>query len=79
MLKTLTWAISGALLLLLGCSTNQVQWYKAGVSQATFTRDKAECEENLLGTGTTGFSKQVYTLEGCMEGKGYRAIPASSQ
>ena len=79
MLKTLTWALSGALLLLLGCSTTQVQWYKAGVSQATFKRDKAECEETLLGTGTTGFSKQVYTLEGCMEGKGYRAIPASFQ
>ncbi|MDH5428472.1 MAG: hypothetical protein OEY57_09905, partial [Nitrospirota bacterium] len=64
MVKTHTWALlSWALLLSFGCSTTSVQWYKAGVSQATFSRDKAECEESLLGTGTTGFSKQVYTLE----------------
>ncbi|MDH5773968.1 MAG: hypothetical protein OEZ57_03510, partial [Nitrospirota bacterium] len=64
MVNTHTWALlSWALLLSFGCSTTSVQWYKAGVSQATFSRDKAECEESLLGTGTTGFSKQVYTLE----------------
>jgi len=79
MINKLGWALSLALLVTFGCSTTPVKWYKAGVSQATFSHDKAECEESLLGTGTTGFSKQMYTLEACMEGKGYRAIPASSQ
>jgi hypothetical protein len=75
----LGWALSLALLGTFGCSTAPVKWYKAGISQATFSHDKAECEESLLGTGTTAYSKQAYTLEACMEGKGYRAIPVSSQ
>ncbi len=66
-------------LVIFGCATNSVTWYKAGVSKETFLRDKAECEDSLLGTGTTGYSKQLYSLEACMEGKGYTAIPASSQ
>ena len=56
-----------------GCSTTPVKWYKAGVSQATFSRDKAECEDALLSTGTTQELKDVYSFEGCMETKGYRA------
>ncbi|TFG59869.1 MAG: hypothetical protein E4H32_09485 [Nitrospirales bacterium] len=79
MINKLGLASSLTLLLTFGCSTTSVQWYKAGVSQATFSHDKAECEKSLLGTGTTAYSKQAYTLEACMEAKGYRAIPASSQ
>jgi uncharacterized protein YigE (DUF2233 family) len=60
-------------LLTFGCSTTPVKWYKAGVSQATFSRDKAECENAWLETGTTEKTKEVYTFEGCMEAKGYRA------
>jgi hypothetical protein len=56
-----------------------VKWYKPGTSQATFTRDKADCEEALLSTGTTQRTKELYSLEGCMEAKGYTAIPLSSQ
>ena len=62
----------------MGCA-QPTKWYKAGVSQATFSRDKAECENSLLGTGTTGFSKHAYTIEACMERKGYTAVPTSSQ
>ena len=61
------------------CSTAPVKWYKPGTSQATFTRDKADCEEALLSTGTTQRTKELYSLEGCMEAKGYTAIPLSSQ
>jgi hypothetical protein len=63
----------------ISCSTAPVKWYKPGTSQATFTRDKADCEETLLSTGTTQRTKDIYTLEGCMEAKGYMAIPVSSQ
>jgi len=62
-----------------GCSTNPVKWYKPGTSEATFTRDKADCEEVLLATGTTQMAKEIYSLEGCMEAKGYTAIPRSAQ
>jgi hypothetical protein len=61
------------------CSTTPVKWYKPGTSQATFTRDKADCEEALLSTGTTQRIKGVYTLKGCLEAKGYTPIPLSSQ
>lgn len=62
------------------CSTTPVKWYKPGVSQATFSRDKAECEDALLSTGTTQKLKDVYSFEGCMEAKGYRvAISGASQ
>ena len=60
-------------LLTFGCSTTPIKWYKPGVSQATFSRDKAECEDALLSTGTTQQLKDVYSFEGCMEAKGYRA------
>ena len=60
-------------LLIFGCSTTPIKWYKPGVSQATFSRDKAECENAWLTTGTTEKTKEIYTFEGCMETKGYRA------
>jgi hypothetical protein len=63
----------------LSCSTAPVKWYKPGTSQAIFTRDKADCEEAVLSTGTTQRIKQVYSVEGCLEAKGYTAIPLSSQ
>jgi|GEM_PF-645108 len=67
-------------LLTFGCSTTPVKWYKPGVSQATFSRDKAECEDAWLTTGTTELTKEVYTFEGCMEAKGYRpAISGAPQ
>ncbi len=59
-------------LLALGCSTTPVKWYKPGVSQATFSRDKAYCENAWLETGTTQRTKGIYSFEGCMEAKGYR-------
>lgn len=61
------------------CSTAPVKWYKSGTSQATFARDKADCEEAVLSTGTTQRNKQVYSVEGCLEAKGYTAIPLSAQ
>jgi hypothetical protein len=67
------------ILVALGCSTAPVKWYKPGTSQATFIRDKADCENALLSTGTTQRTKEIYSLEGCMETKGYTAIPLSSQ
>jgi len=73
--------ILGLLAILAGvsCVSDPVKWYKPGTSQATFTRDKANCEEALLSTGTTQRTKEIYSLEGCMEAKGYTAIPLSSQ
>jgi hypothetical protein len=76
-IKKLEWTV--AVLLACGCSTSSVEWAKTGASQATFSKDKSECEDLLLATGTTGYSKNLYTFESCMEAKGYRAIPASSQ
>lgn len=61
------------------CSTAPVKWYKSDTSQATFTRDKADCEEAVLSTGTSQRTKQIYSVEGCLEAKGYTAIPLSSQ
>ena len=81
-MKNLRIALSLSLLTILlaiSCSTAPVKWYKPGTSQATFTRDKADCEEALLSTGTTQRTKELYSLEGCMEAKGYTAIPLSSQ
>lgn len=66
-------------LLTIGCSTTSVKWYKPGVSNATFSRDKSECEDALLSTGTTQRIKGVYSLEGCLEAKGYRAVPNAPQ
>lgn len=63
----------------ISCSTAPVKWYRSGTSQATFSRDKADCEESVLSTGTTERSKQIYSVEGCLEAKGYTAIPLSSQ
>ena len=68
-----------AILTAVSCASASVKWYKPGTSQATFTRDKAACEEALLSTGTTQRTKEIYSLEGCMEAKGYTAIPLSSQ
>lgn len=67
------------ILAILSCSTAPVKWYKPGTSQATFTRDKADCEDALLSTGTSQRTKDIYSLEGCMEAKGYTAIPPSSK
>lgn len=61
------------------CVSDPVKWYKPGTSQATFTRDKGDCEEALLSTGTTQRTKEIYSLEMCMDAKGYTAIPLSSQ
>ena len=67
-------------LLTFGCSTTPVKWYKPGVSQATFSRDKTDCENAWLETGTTQKTKEVYSFEGCMEAKGYRpAISGAPQ
>lgn len=79
MIKMLVWALALALITTIGCSTTAVQWYKPGVSQTTFSHDKADCEDALLATGTTEMTQKVYSLEGCMEAKGYTAIPPSSQ
>lgn len=78
------WNLNALLCLLIvftafSCSTAPVKWYKPGTSQATFIRDKAECEQDLLSTGTTQRTKDMYSLEGCLEAKGYTAIPPSSQ
>ena len=59
----------------ISCSFNSGKWYKPGVSKATFSRDKADCEDSLIGAGTTEFSKEVYSLEGCLERKGYTQVP----
>ncbi len=61
------------------CASAPVKWFRSGTSQATFSRDKADCEESLFSTGTTQRTKEVYSLEGCLEAKGYTAIPLSSQ
>lgn len=61
------------------CASDPVKWYKPGTSQETFVRDKSDCEEALLSTGTTQRTKEVYSLEGCLESRGYTAIPLSSQ
>lgn len=66
-------------LLAIGCSTTPVKWHKPGVSYATFSRDKSDCEDALLTTGTTEKIKDVYSLEGCLEAKGYRVIPDAHQ
>lgn len=63
----------------ISCSTAPVKWYRPGTSEATFTRDKADCEGALLATGTSQMAKEIYSLEGCMEAKGYRALPPSTQ
>lgn len=62
-----------------GCSNTSGKWSKPGASQAMFSKDKAECEDSLLATGTTGYSKNLYSFEACMEAKGYTSIPASMQ
>ncbi|MEO8327269.1 MAG: hypothetical protein ABI618_15565 [Nitrospirota bacterium] len=61
------------------CISDPVKWYKSGTSQETFTRDKSDCQEALLSTGSTQREKDIYSLEGCLESKGYTAIPLSSQ
>jgi len=66
-------------LLTLGCSTTPVKWYKSGVSQATFSRDKADCEDAFDGTGTTGETQEFDSLEGCLEAKGYQTISDTPQ
>lgn len=68
-----------AILTGLSCASAPVKWFKPGTSQATFSKDKADCEEALFSTGTTQRTKEVYSLEGCLEAKGYTAIPLSSQ
>lgn len=81
MKKTQIALLIGFMTILTGvsCVSDQVKWYKPGTSQETFTRDKSDCEEILLSTGTTQRTKDIYSLEGCMEYKGYTAIPLSSQ
>ena len=78
-IKMLVPTLALALMTTFGCSSTGVQWYKPGVSQATFSRDKADCEDAIIASGTSEISHQVYSLEGCMEGKGYTAIPPSPQ
>ena len=72
-------SISFLVLITIGCSTNSGKWSKPGATQATFSRDKADCEDALIGAGTTQFSKEVYSLEGCLEKKGYTQIPNASE
>lgn len=68
-----------AILTAVSCASAPVKWFRPGTSQTTFSRDKADCEEALFSTGTTQRTKEVYSLEGCLEAKGYTAIPLSSQ
>ena len=78
-IKILVSTLALALTSTFGCSASGVKWYKPGVSQTTFSRDKSDCEDAIIGSGTSEISHQVYSFEGCMEGKGYTAIPRSSQ
>lgn len=55
----------------ISCSSTPKQWYKAGATAEVYERDKTDCEDSLLETGTTGSASQVYTFETCMENKGW--------
>ena len=68
-----------AILISVSCTSDPVKWYKPGTSQGTFNHDKADCQEALLSTGTSQRTKEIYSLEGCLEAKGYTPIPISSQ
>ena len=60
--------------LIMSCASEPTRWYKAGATAAMYERDKADCEEQTLGTLTTMDKTQTYTFESCMEQRGYVAL-----
>lgn len=81
-MKKLGIALCLALIATLGfisCSKEPVKWYRPGTSEATFARDRADCQEALHSKGTTALTLRAYSLEQCLELKGYTAIPLSAQ
>ena len=61
-------------LITIGCSSPPKRWYKSGATAKTFERDKAACEDNLLESSTSGLDNQLYTLESCMQAKGWTIL-----
>ncbi len=62
----------------LSCASEPTRWYKAGATKTMYERDKADCEEQTLGTVTTMDKMQTYTFESCMEQRGYVALDHSA-
>ena len=63
----------------ISCSSHSGKWYKPGVSQATFSRDKADCEDAIIGAGTTEVANEVYSVEACLERRGYTQVPEAPE
>ena len=63
-------------LIVIGCASTPKRWYKSGATAKMFERDKSDCEDNLLETSTSGLDNQLYTLESCMQAKGWTILDA---
>ena len=61
-------------LITIGCSSTPKRWYKRGATAEVFERDKSDCEDSLLESATTGLQNQLYTLESCMQAKGWTIL-----
>ena len=60
--------------MIMSCSSEPTRWYKAGGSVAMYERDKADCEEQTMGTLTSTDKVSTFTFESCMERKGWIAL-----
>lgn len=54
------------------------KWYRLGATDKDFERERSICEDEMLGTGTTGLAKTTYSFEACMEQKGWKILDSSS-
>ena len=62
------------LVTILGCASDSKRWYKPGATKQMYERDKADCEDKILDTSSTGVQGSLYSIESCMEGKGYTVL-----
>ena len=70
----LIWMILLLAFITIGCSSTPKRWYKSGATAKTFERDKSACEDNLLESSPSGLDNQLYTVESCMQAKGWTIL-----
>jgi hypothetical protein len=65
------WILFLVLLILLGCTYKQRDWYKPGMMEVELKKDSYECEKETLNTGYSWVRSDSF-FRRCMESKGYK-------
>lgn len=67
------WIVFLVSLILLGCTYQQQNWYKTGMTEVELKRDSYECEKDTINTGYSWVRSNAF-FRRCMESKGYKLV-----